>query len=173
MKPKILLPLILALAVTGSLPAQTEKASTGLVMQEARAENLKVKEPKTYYAADKFDLRRPASLPTGKKRSPAPSACGQQLHRRRQGRRILGAGVQTFHPGVKFEYHMLTTRSAVPSLVFGVSDLGISRRVNTQELQLYQRYKNGTRSRSSSPHGSYNVTGWNPGFGIVVSQDNP
>ena len=80
---------------------------------------------------------------------------------------------QKFHPGVKFEYHMLTTRSAVPSLVFGVSDLGISRRVNTQELQLYQRYKNRDPLEIVLATGSYNVTGWNPGFGIVVSKDNP
>ena len=38
---------------------------------------------------------------------------------------------------MKFDYHMLTTRAAVPSLVFGVSDLGMGRKIKTEELQLY------------------------------------
>ncbi|MDB6165676.1 MAG: phosphate transporter substrate-binding protein, partial [Lacunisphaera sp.] len=56
MKSRTLLSALLAFVTVGPLVAQTEKASTGLVMQEARAENLKVKGPKIYYAADKFDL---------------------------------------------------------------------------------------------------------------------
>ena len=66
MKLKIILSLTLALA--GSVvSAQTEKASTGLAMQEARSENLKVKGPKTYYPADKFDLSGlPAYQPKNK-----------------------------------------------------------------------------------------------------------
>ena len=173
MKSKTPLSVILALTVVGSLLAQAEKASTGLVMQEARAENLKVKGPRTYYAADKFDL---SDLPAY---SPKEKVTGTI---RLWGSNYIVDGkvgeywekeFQKFHPGVKFEYHMLTTRSAVPSLVFGVSDLGISRRVNTQELQLYQRYKNRDPLEIVLATGSYNVTGWNPGFGIVVSKDNP
>ena len=68
---------------------------------------------------------------------------------------------------------MLTTRAAVPSLVFGVSDLGIGRKITTEELQLYQRYKNHDPIEITFATGSYNVTGWQPCFGIVVSRDNP
>ena len=68
---------------------------------------------------------------------------------------------------------MLTTRAAVPSLVFGVADLGIGRKIKFEELQLYQRYKNGDPVEIVVATGSYNVTGWNPGFGIVVHKDNP
>jgi phosphate transport system substrate-binding protein len=56
MKPQTILSLVLALATAGAVSAQTEKVSTGLAMQEARSDNLKIKGPKTYYAAGKFDL---------------------------------------------------------------------------------------------------------------------
>jgi phosphate transport system substrate-binding protein len=68
---------------------------------------------------------------------------------------------------------MLTTRAGVPSLVFGVSDLGMGRKITTEELQLYQRYKNHDPLEVTIATGSYNVSGWQPGFGIVVSKDNP
>jgi phosphate transport system substrate-binding protein len=74
---------------------------------------------------------------------------------------------------VKFEYNMLTTRAAVPSLVFGVADLGMGRKITTEELQLFQRYKSRDPIEITIATGSYNVTGWQPGFGIVVSKDNP
>ena len=35
---------------------------------------------------------------------------------------------------------MKTTSAAVPSLVFGVSDLGMSRKLTFQEQQLFERY---------------------------------
>jgi phosphate transport system substrate-binding protein len=74
---------------------------------------------------------------------------------------------------VKVEYHMLTTRAAVPSLVYGVSDLGMGRKITTEETQLYERYKSRSPIEIVIATGSYNVTGWQPAFGIVVSKDNP
>ncbi len=165
---------IMILAGVMALSATAEdKVSSGLAMQEARAENLKVKGPKTYYPADKFDL---SDLPAY---TPKETVSGTI---RLWGSNYIVDGMvgeywekafQQFHPGVKFEYNMLTTRSAVPSLIFGVSDLGIGRKVSTQELQLYQRYKNHDPLEITLATGSYNVTGWNPGFGIVVHRDNP
>lgn len=165
--------LIASTLLVAHLLGAEEKVSTGLAMQEARAENLKIKGPKTYYPADKFDL---SSLPAY---APKTKVSGTI---RLWGSNYITDGklgeywekeFQKFHPEVKFEYNMLTTRSAVPSLVFGVADLGMGRRVNTQELQLYQRYKNRNPLEIVIATGSYNVTGWNPGFGIVVHKDNP
>lgn len=153
--------------------AAEEKVSTGLAMQEARAENLKIKGKKAYYAADKFDL---SGLPAYQPKAQVTGTI------RLWGSNYIVDGnageywekeFQKFHPGVKFEYNMLTTRAAVPSLVFGVSDLGIGRKIKTEELQLYQRYKNRSPLEIVIATGSYNVTGWNPGFGIVVHKDNP
>ena len=147
--------------------------STGLAMQEARAEGLKVKGKKSYYPADQWDL---GDLPAYE-----PKAKVTGTIRLWGSNYIVDGNVgdywekefQKFHPGTKFEYHMLTTRAAVPSLVFGAADVGISRKIKTEELQLYQRYRNRSPLEIVIATGSYNVTGWNPAFGIVVSKDNP
>lgn len=78
-----------------------------------------------------------------------------------------------YHPGVKFEYHMKTTLSAVPSLVFGVSDLGIGRKITFGELEMFQRYTDRDPIEIELATGSYDVPGWQPGFGVVVHKDNP
>ena len=163
---------LVALGIAGTALA-ADLGSTGLEMQAARAEGLKTKGKKSYYPADKFDL---SALPAYK---PQHKVTGTI--------RLWGSNYPTdgnlaeywqkeftkFHPGVKFQWNMLTTRAAAPSLVFGVSDIGIGRKITTEELQLYQRYKNGDPLEVSIATGSYNVTGWQPAFGIVVSKDNP
>jgi phosphate transport system substrate-binding protein len=78
-----------------------------------------------------------------------------------------------YHPGATFTYHMKTTIAAVPSLVFGVGDIGIGRKITFAELLMFQRYKNYSPAEITIATGSYDVTGWQPGFGIVVHQDNP
>lgn len=173
--------LSLALLMTASLglpgttfaQSEEERDSSGLAMQAARAEGLKIKGRKTYYPADQFDLSDlPAYQPKG--------AVSGTI--RLWGSNYIVDGMvgeyweqefRKFHPDVRFEYNMLTTRAAVPSLVFGVSDLGIGRKIKTEELQLYQRYKNRDPLIIVIATGSYNVTGWNPGFGIVVHKTNP
>jgi phosphate transport system substrate-binding protein len=162
-----------ALAGALALHAQAEKVSTGLAMQEARAEGLKTKGKKAYYPANQWDL---GDLPAYQPKAPVTGTI------RMWGSNYITDGnlgeywekaFLKFHPGVKFEYNMLTTRAAVPSLVFGVSDLGIGRKITTEELQLYQRYKSHDPVEITIATGSYNVTGWQPGFGIVVAKDNP
>ena len=149
------------------------KNTSGLAMQAARAEGLKFKGKKAYYPADKWDLSDlPAYVPketiTGTIR-----LWGSNYIVDGNLGEYWEKAFHKFHPDVKFEYNMLTTRAAVPSLVFGVADVGIGRKIKTEELQLYQRYKNHDPLEIVVATGSYNVTGWNPGFGIVVSKDNP
>ncbi len=173
MKTKTLFCTILALVFSGSLLAQAVKVSTGLAMQEARAEGLKVKGKKPYYPANQWDLSDlPAYVPKGKITGTIRLWGSNYIVDGNVGE-YWEKAFQKFHPAAKFEYHMLTTRAAIPSLVFGAADLGISRKMKTEELQLYQRYKNRSPLEVVIATGSYNVTGWNPGFGIVVSKDNP
>jgi phosphate transport system substrate-binding protein len=171
-KTTIMLLTVLAVARTAS-GADGDKVSTGLAMQEARAAGLKTKGKKAYYPADQWNL---SDLPAYQPKAPVTGTI------RMWGSNYITDGnlgeyweqaFQKFHPGVKFEYNMLTTRAAVPSLVFGVSDLGIGRKITTEELQLYQRYKNHDPVEITIATGSYIVTGWQPAFGIVVSKDNP
>ena len=45
-----------------------------------------------------------------------------------------------YHPGARFEFRMKTTLAAVPSLIFGVSDLGIGRKITFSEQEFFERY---------------------------------
>ena len=163
---------LLALGIAGSALA-VDQGSTGLEMQAARAEGLKMKGKKSYYPADKFDLSDlPAYAPHGKV-SGTIRLWGSNYPTDGNLAQYWQKAFTKFHPGVKFQWNMLTTRAAAPSLVFGVADIGIGRKITTEELQLYQRYRNGDPLEVSIATGSYNVTGWQPAFGIVVNKDNP
>jgi phosphate transport system substrate-binding protein len=74
---------------------------------------------------------------------------------------------------VKLDYHLKTTVAAVPSLVFGVGDIGVGRKLTFHELLLFQRYLDRDPVEIAIATGSYDVPGWQPGFGIVVHKDNP
>jgi phosphate transport system substrate-binding protein len=74
---------------------------------------------------------------------------------------------------VKFDFNMKTTLAAVPSLVFGVSDLGIGRKITFSEQEMFERYKDRPPVEIELATGSYDVPGWQPGYGIVVHKDNP
>jgi phosphate transport system substrate-binding protein len=142
-------------------------------MQKARAEGLVMKGKKSYYPADKWDLSDLPAYAPKEKISGAIRLWGSNYIVDGKLGEYLEKAFRKFHPDARFEYNMLTTRAAVPALVFGVGDLGIGRKIKTEELQLYQRYKNRDPLEVVVATGSYNVTGWNPGFGIVVHKDNP
>src|SRR5258708_11585110 len=150
-----------------------DKGTSGREMQKARAEGLVVKGKKSYYPADKWDL---SDLPAY---APQERIAGTI---RLWGSNYIVDGnlgeywekaFRKFRPDAKLDVNMLTRRAAVPSLVVGVGDLGIGRKIKFEEMQLYQRYQNRDPLEIAVATGSYNVTGWNPGFGIVVSKDNP
>ena len=163
-----------ASAVAGNaLCDEPKKGSTGLEMQKARAEGLVLKGKKAYYPADKWDLSDLPAYAPKERITGTIRLWGSNYITDGNLGEYWQKAFEKFHPEVKLEYNMLTTRAAVPSLVFGVSDLGIGRKIKTEELQLYQRYKDRDPLEVVVATGSYNVTGWNPGFGIVVHQSNP
>ena len=167
--------LILAtLAFAVGLNAQSsEKKSTGLEMQKARADGLVTKGKKAYYPADKWDLSDLPAYEPKEKISGTVRLWGSNYIVDGNVGDYWEKAFQKYHPGAKFEYHMLTTRAAVPALTFDLADVGISRKMKTEEQQLFERYKNHSPLELIIATGSYNVTGWNPAFGIVVSKDNP
>ena len=83
------------------------------------------------------------------------------------------AAFRKYHPDVKFDFHMKTTLAAVPSLIFGVSDLGIGRKITFAEQELFERYTDRSPVEIEIATGSYDVPGWQPGYGVVVQKDNP
>ena len=163
---------LLALLAAAVLSGQ-ERNSSGLAMQAARAEGLLKKGKKAYYPANQWDLSDLPAYQPREKVSGTIRLWGSNSIVDGNVGQYWEEEFRKFHPDVKFEYHMLTTRAAVPSLVFGVADLGMGRKMKTEELQLYQRSKGHDPLVVTIATGSYNVTGWNPGFGIVVNKDNP
>jgi len=159
--------------VSPAFAAETAKGSTGLEMQKARAEGLLLKGKKAFYKADQWDLSDLPAYQPKQKVSGTIRLWGSNYITDGNVGEYWEKEFRKFHPDIKFEYNMLTTRAAVPSLVFGVADLGIGRQIKTEELQLYQRYKNRDPLEVVVATGSYNVTGWNPAFGIVVHKSNP
>ena len=83
------------------------------------------------------------------------------------------AAFKKHQPNVKLDFHMKTTLAAVPSLVFGVSDIGIGRKITFSEQELFERYTDRSPIEIDIATGSYDVPGWQPGYGVVVHKDNP
>ena len=162
--------------VAGSISlsqAQEPKESTeGLDMQAARAKMMSVRGGKVAYTK-KWDL---SGLP---KYQPKQKVSGTI---RMWGSNYITDGFlggyweaafRKYHPDVKFDFHMKTTLAAVPSLIFGVSDLGIGRKITFPEQELFERYTDRSPIEIEIATGSYDVPGWQPGYGVVVQKDNP
>ena len=163
---------VAALSVGTALAQEGKESTEGLDMQAARAKMMSARGAKIAYTK-KFDL---SGLP---RYQPKQKVSGTI--------RIWGSNYITdgflggywedafkrYHPSVKFDWKMKTTLAAVPSLVFGVADLGIGRKITFAEQELFERYKDRAPIEIELATGSYDVPGWQPGYGIVVHKDNP
>jgi phosphate transport system substrate-binding protein len=152
--------------------AQADQKAEGLDLQRARAATMEERGKKTYYTK-KWDL---SDLPAYE---PKQSVSGTI---RIWGSNYIADGnlgayweaaFRKFHPDARFDYHLKTTVAAVPSLVFGVGDIGVGRKITFAELLLFQRYTDRDPVEIAVATGSYDVPGWQPGYGIVVHRDNP
>jgi phosphate transport system substrate-binding protein len=161
-----------AFAATAAL-AQVDKPAEGLDLQHARDKFVTAKAKKSFYPSDKWNL---SDLPAYKPKQKVSGTI------RLWGSNYITDGnlggywekeFQKFHPDAKFDWHMKTTIAAVPSLVFGVGDIGVGRKITFAELLMFERYKDHDPIEIVAATGSYDVTGWQPGYGIVVSKDNP
>lgn len=159
-------------AVSPALAQQGKESTEGLDMQAARAKMMSVRGKKIAYTKT-WDL---SGLP---KYEPKRKVSGTL---RMWGSNYITDGYlggywetafRKYHPDVRFEFRMKTTLAAVPSLVFGVSDIGIGRKITFSEQEFFERYTDRSPIEIEVATGSYDVPGWNPGFGVVVHKDNP
>ncbi len=164
--------LALASLTAGAAWSQPDKPAEGLELQKARASTMQERGKKAYYTK-KWDL---SDLPSYQPKQKIKATI------RIWGSNYIADGnlgdywketFRKFHPAAKFDYHLKTTVAAVPSLVFGVSDIGVGRKLTFHELLLFQRYMDRDPVEVTVATGSYDVPGWNPGFGIVVHKGNP
>ncbi len=157
---------------TNSTPSGDGSSSNGLDMQAARARKMSVSGKKVWYT-NKFDLSGLPDYTPRHRVSGIIRVWGSNYITDGSIGRLWEEAFRTYQPDVRIEWHMKTTEAAVPSLVFGVSDMGIGRKLTFSELQLYQRYKDHDPVEIELATGSYDVPGWQPGFGVMVSKENP
>jgi phosphate transport system substrate-binding protein len=164
----------LAAAQTGSnsTPAGSGASTNGLDMQAARARKMTANGKRVFYTK-KFDL---SGLPDYKPRRQVTGTIriwGSNYITDGRVGSLWEDAFRKYQPNAHIAWHMKTTEAAVPALVFGVSDMGIGRKETFSELQLYQRYTDHDPLEIEIATGSYNVPGWQPGFGVMVSKENP
>jgi phosphate transport system substrate-binding protein len=169
-------PLVITL-IAGSLLApcvhvQGQQSTEGLDMQAARAKMMTVRGRKIAYTK-KFDLSGLPKYQPKQKVSGTIRLWGSNYITDGFIGGYWEAAFRKYHPDAKFDFHMKTTLAAVPSLVFGASDVGLGRKITFAELEMFQRYTDRDPIEVEVATGSYDVPGWNPGFGIVVHKDNP
>jgi phosphate transport system substrate-binding protein len=158
--------------LTSYAVAQGQESTEGLAMQAARAKMMTVRGRKIAYTK-KFDV---SSLPHYQpKQKVSGTICLWGSNYITDG--FIGgyweAAFKKYHPEAKFDFQMKTTLAAVPSLVFGASDIGIGRKITFSEQEMFERYKDRPPVEIELATGSYDVPGWQPGYGIVVHKDNP
>lgn len=153
--------------------AQAVKESTeGLDMQAARARMMTVRGKKIAYTS-KWDLSGLPKYEPKQKLDGTIRLWGSNYITDGFLGGYWEAAFKKYHPDVKLDFRMKTTLAAVPSLIFGVSDIGIGRKITFSEQELFERYKDRSPIEIELATGSYDVPGWQPGYGVVVHKDNP
>ena len=152
--------------------SQADKTAEGLELQKARSSTMQERGKKAYYTK-KWDLSDLPSYQPKEKVKGTLRIWGSNYITDGNVGEYWKEAFHKFQPGVKVDYHMKTTVAAVPSLVFGVGDIGVGRKLTFHELLLFQRYNDRDPVEIAVATGSYDVPGWQPGFGIVVHKDNP
>lgn len=148
------------------------ESTDGLAMQAARGKMVTRRGLLIAYS-NRFDLSRiPAYRPHHRLSGTIRLWGSNYITDGRVGA-LWEASFRRFHPKVRFDWHMKTAQATMPALAFGIADIGIGRSTTFAELELYERLKNHDPLTLDIATGSYDVPGWNPGFGVIVSKDNP
>lgn len=167
----VLLSLSLLLGASPAV-AQADKVAHGLALQSARAKFVVVKAKKVFYTK-RWDLSGLPSYRPGEQVSGTIQMWGSNYIQDSNLGKYWEEGFRKYQPGAHIAFHMKTATAAVPALVFGVADIGVGRKITFAEQLLYERYENRDPLIITAATGSYDVTGWQPSYGIVVSKDNP
>jgi len=159
-----------ALLVSTALAAK--ESTEGLDMQAARARMMTARGKKVSYT-NKFDLGALPHYEPQQKVSGTIRIRGSNYITDGPLGSYWEAAFRKYQPGARIDYQMKTTLAAVPSLTFGDGDVGIGRKVTFAEQEMFERYKDRSPVEVEVATGSYDVPGWQPGYGIVVHKDNP
>jgi len=116
--------LVVSLLAASATWAQVDKPAAGLDLQHARSQFVEAKGKKVFYTKQ-WDLSDLPSYEPKQKVSGTIRMWGSNYIVDGNVGSYWEEGFRKFHPNVNFDYHMKTTVAAVPSLVFGVSDIGV------------------------------------------------
>jgi phosphate transport system substrate-binding protein len=163
---------LFACAVSQALAEQGKESTEGLDMQAARAKMMSVRGKKIAYTRS-WDLSGLPKYQPKQKISGTIRMWGSNYITDGFLGGYWEAAFTKYHPDVRFDFRMKTTLAAVPSLIFGVSDIGVGRKITFSEQELFERYTDRPPIEIEVATGSYDVPGWNPGYGVVVHKDNP
>ena len=171
-KHTFLVALLAGAALLQSVAAAPQESTEGLDMQAARAKMMTARGQKISYTKT-FDLSGLPEYQPKQKVSGTIRLWGSNYITDGYLGGYWEEAFRKYHPDAKLDFHMKTTLAAVPSLVFGASDIGIGRKITFAELELFQRYTDRDPVEIDIATGSYDVPGWQPGYGIVVNKANP
>ena len=163
---------VLFYAAAPSLAQEPRESTEGLDMQAARGKMMSARGAKIAYTKI-WDLRGLPKYQPKQKVSGTIRVWGSNYITDGFLGGYWEAAFRKYHPDVKFDFRMKTTLAAVPSLIFGVSDVGIGRKITFAEQELFERYTDRSPIEIEIATGSYDVPGWQPGYGVVVHKDNP
>ncbi len=163
---------LIAGAGSEAMAQQRKESTEGLDMQAARAKMMTARGRKIAYTK-KWDLSGLPTYEPNQKVSGILRVWGSNYITDGFLGGYWEAAFRKYQPDVKIDFHMKTTLAAVPSLIFGVSDVGIGRKITFSEQELFERYTDRPPIEIEVATGSYDVPGWQPGYGVVVHKDNP
>jgi phosphate transport system substrate-binding protein len=165
-----LLPLLLLTSPPAA--AQANKVAHGLALQAARSKFVVIKAKKVFYTRRWKLSALPSYHPQRQVRGTLRMWGSNYIEDSNLGK-YWEDGFRKYQPGARISFHMKTALAAVPAILFGVADIGVGHKITFAEQLLYERYENRDPLTISVATGSYDVTGWQPGYGILVSKDNP
>ena len=160
------------LAFLATAALATAQIRDALEVQKGRDDKLKKRGAATYYT-ERWDL---ADLPAYAPRQKVTGTIrlkGSNYFTDCSLSAQWEEGFKKFHPGVSFDWDLKTAVAAIPSLTFGMADIGPCRHITPDETLLFQRYKNYHPLEITVVTGSLNVPGWSYALGLFVHQDNP
>ncbi|MDD3180502.1 MAG: hypothetical protein PHQ04_09145 [Opitutaceae bacterium] len=82
-------------------------------------------------------------------------------------------GFRKYQPDIRFVDDLRTTLNAIPGITLGLAEVGLSRKITSDEMLFFQRYHDTHPLEFSIVTGSMNVPGWSYALTIVVNKDNP
>jgi phosphate transport system substrate-binding protein len=163
---------LLAVFGTGGIARAEEAIRDSLTVQKARTVNVVGRGKERFYTRTFHLDDLPHYVPETKVTGVI----------RMWGQNYLGDGFlahdweeafRKIHPGVTFEYHLLTAFVAMSGLVSGQADLAPCRKFTFSDTEGFERVFNFHPTEITFATGSLNVPGWNNCYCIFLNAANP